>query len=794
MAINYYANIGMIGSDIEMNQNELQLPVIDNEGTAPSTPVEGQMYFDTTAGDKVMYFWNGTAWTSMDASAATGVTTFTNANGTFIDAATVNTNATGAVTTGVIDLSATGTPGATTFLRGDNVWATPAGAYTSWTLGATTGSDNEIVDGDDVDFVGTTGISTSVATVGAKSTLTINNTGVTSIVAGSNISISSATGAVTITGTDTNDNYFVTDASFNTTNGILTISGNNAAVGATVDLDGRYVTSSGVTSINAKTDGTALGVASNTVTSTGTLIIPWQGSSSQYVNGEGDLVTFPAIPQGDLTGLTEGTYIDITNATGPVPTINALGTEASTPDRLVARDSSGFGYVDTPSSGDSSEKIATTAFVQASLTGLLEFKGGFNASTGAIVGGGNLTSGGSRVAVAVGDYYVVTVAGDFFGNAATPLTPGDSVIVQTAAAAGASVEGDFIVVQSDTDLATNSTVGLMFINPTGSGITSNISSGQATLTNSDKGSSQNIFKNVASSSGTAVADNNNDTLTIVGAGSASTAVAGDTLTITATDTNTQYTAGTGLTLSGTVFNANVDGNQAVTPNASSTTLLRTYKVQVDSGDNLVVNVPWVDTNSGGTISNINATTDGNSLTTSNTLTGNGTLTLAWQGNTGSYIRGDGSLATFPTIPQGDVTGVTASTTNDEKGIIVASSSGPVPVVGLDIKGQTNLASAPATNDELIIYDNSTDTNKAVTIANLASAVQGNNGYATTITAWGGTITHSLGSFDVTVQLYDDTSKETIYAEIDRTGTNTIVVNGNGTFPSTNVRVLVSKVS
>ena len=794
MAINYYANIGMIGSDIEMNQNELQLPVIDNEGTAPSTPVEGQMYFDTTAGDKVMYFWNGTAWISMDASAATGVTSFTNANGTFIDAATENTNATGAVTTGVIDLSATGTPSGTTFLRGDNVWATPAGAYTSWTLGATTGSDNEIADGDDVDFVGTTGISTSIATVGVKSTLTINNTGVTSIVPGNNISIDQSTGAVTISSTDNNDNYFVTGASFNTSNGVLTITGNNVAVGATVDLDGRYVTSSGVTSVNFKTDGTALNVASNTITGSGTMTGVWQGTTAQYVNGEGDLVTFPAIPQGDLTGLTEGTYIDITDATGPVPTINALGTEASTPLRLVARDSSGFGYVDTPSSGDSSEKIATTAFVQASLTGLLEFKGGFNASTGAIVGGGNLTSGGSRVAVAVGDYYVVTVAGDFFGNAATPLTPGDSVIVQTAAIAGASVEGDFIVVQSDTDLATNSTVGLMFINPTGSGITSNISSGQATLTNSDKGSSQNIFKNVASSSGTAVADNNNDTLTIVGAGSASTAVAGDTLTITATDTNTQYTAGTGLTLNGTVFEANVDGTQTVAANASSTTASRTYKVQVDSSDDLVVNVPWVDNNSGGTISSINATTDGNSLETSNTLTGNGTLTLQWQGNTASYVRGDGSLATFPTIPQGDVTGVTASTTNDEKGIIVASSSGPVPVVGLDIKGQTNLASAPATNDELIIYDNSTDTNKAVTIANLASAVQGNNGYATTITAWGGTITHSLGSFDVTVQLYDDTSKETIYAEIDRTGINTIVVSGNGTFPSTNVRVLVSKVS
>ena len=56
--------------------------------------------------------------------------------------------------------------------------------------------------------------------------------------------------------------------------------------------------------------------------------------------------------------------------------------------------------------------------------------------------------------------------------------------------------------------------------------------------------------------------------------------------------NTEYTAGTGLTLSGTVFNANVDGTTSVTPNASSTTAGRLYKVQVDSSDNLVVNVPW----------------------------------------------------------------------------------------------------------------------------------------------------------------------------------------------------------
>jgi len=51
-----------------------------------------------------------------------GVASFTNANGTFVSAGTVNSNATGAVTMGTIDLSATGTKNNTTFLRGDNTW------------------------------------------------------------------------------------------------------------------------------------------------------------------------------------------------------------------------------------------------------------------------------------------------------------------------------------------------------------------------------------------------------------------------------------------------------------------------------------------------------------------------------------------------------------------------------------------------------------------------------------------------------------------------------------------------
>ena len=61
-------------------------------------------------------------------------------------------------------------------------------------------------------------------------------------------------------------------------------------------------------------------------------------------------------------------------------------------------------------------------------------------------------------------------------------------------------------------------------------------------------------------------------------------------------TPTLRAAGTGLSLDGNTINANVDSTvQSVSGNNVSATASRTYKVQVDSSDNLVVNVPWSDT-------------------------------------------------------------------------------------------------------------------------------------------------------------------------------------------------------
>jgi hypothetical protein len=62
---------------LDLSKNELQNAVVQNLASAPSAPVKGQLYFDSTG--NVLYWWNGTAWVAAQGSAgavpATTVTT-----------------------------------------------------------------------------------------------------------------------------------------------------------------------------------------------------------------------------------------------------------------------------------------------------------------------------------------------------------------------------------------------------------------------------------------------------------------------------------------------------------------------------------------------------------------------------------------------------------------------------------------------------------------------------------------------------------------------------------------------
>ena len=127
--------------------------------------------------------------------------------------------------------------------------------------------------------------------------------------------------------------------------------------------------------------------------------------------------------------------------------------------------------------------------------------------------------------------------------------------------------------------------------------------------------------------------------------------------------DTTYTAGIGLSLSGTTFNANVVNNATTqAPQSITTTANRLYQVETDDQNNLVVNVPWVDTDTDTT--NWNFKVDSNTaenISAGETLTfASGTnVTLGQSGNTITISSTDTDTNNY--VTGASVTGTTTKT-------------------------------------------------------------------------------------------------------------------------------------
>jgi len=162
-------------NDIDLEKNEIQNVVIHNNGSDITSPIDGLIYYNTGTDVFRAYAnstWETLAYVSDIPTVPTNIVeTVDTTDGTFINL-TPNAATDGDVVV-TADLSATGTPSATTFLRGDNVWATPAGAYSWWKLEGDNATTINITDGLRVDFTGGLGIVTTIAT-GTPNTATFD--------------------------------------------------------------------------------------------------------------------------------------------------------------------------------------------------------------------------------------------------------------------------------------------------------------------------------------------------------------------------------------------------------------------------------------------------------------------------------------------------------------------------------------------------------------------------------------------------------------------------------------------
>ena len=517
MAINYL-------NSIDLNQNELIHGTIENQASdaLAGTPVEGQLYFNTTSqvlkvGREILPATNPKTYEWVEVGGGVETLSTTQTGDSTGNTLTVLTDATGDVTinsfayAGGDNIGYVPTGGtASNFLKGNGTWAA-LDNYGNWKLSAAGGATVDISSGNTVDFVGTG--TTTVSR--ASKTITINSA----------------------------DQYEGT-----------------------------------VTSVAQTHGGNAFTVGGSPITTSGTLAITMNGAATDYIDGEGNLTTFPSIPSsftvtliGDVTGSgATGSDITTTISAGAVD-FAMINTAA------VVTEAEGIENNDNDTTLPTS--AAVKAYADSLIVGGLIYQGGYDAATNTP----DLDSSPSS-SIKKGWTYTVTADGTFFTE---QVRVGDVLIAEQDAPTALA---NWTTVQNNIDLADATTIGLGNVVPGTSGtITAPYTAGTATLDVVDSTAAQKGAVIVAPSdpievsyaSGTATvgikdsAAAQKGAVIVSGGTGISVAYSGGTATVTNTETNS------GNTATGTITAGNLTGT--VTHAFGINTIVQT----IDSSGNTV---------------------------------------------------------------------------------------------------------------------------------------------------------------------------------------------------------------
>ena len=342
----------------------------------------------------------------------------------------------------------------------------------------------------------------------------------------------------------------------------------------------------------------------------------------------------------------------------------------------------------------------------------------------------------------------------------------------------------------------------------GTGISVTGTTSDPIINNTDPGSAQNIFKNIeVSGQPTVVADSNNDTLTLVGAGATTitTNATTDTVTISSTDTNTTYDLTTDSVLNGVSVNlvpssGSTDSVEIVGTTNEVDVSIVAGKIQVGLPNDVTIagNLTVIGTT---TTNNVETVSTSNGVIFEGNAADNNEITLLAGTVTADrtiYLPdASGTLALAGDIGNGTLT-VTAGTAMSGGGSFTANQSGnsSVTINHASVSRTNNTSTAsPAPGGTFTVIDSvTTSTEGHVTAVNTKTVTlpgTSSFSYAATISA-SGAVTHNLGTKDVIVQLYDIVTSETVFADVVRTSTSAVTVTF-GNAPVNAIRVLVTKV-